>query len=64
MFLDTAGTETPIDLKKEIKEMEENIDPYEYKLKDRLLTEYLLQKFIFDSSNILIFIVDQLIKEE
>lgn len=37
---------------------------YEAKLKDRLLTENLLQRFILNQSHLILIIVDQLSKEE
>lgn len=37
---------------------------YELRLKDRLLTEHMLQRFILSQSNILLIVVDQLTKEE
>jgi hypothetical protein len=96
VFLDTAGTETPVTL--HIKFIRSATKPrttslsttsssrtwsicqstrrskqnpfntrrriYKLKLKDRLLTEHLLQRFILSQSNIVLIVVDQLTKEE
>ncbi|KAM3144210.1 hypothetical protein pb186bvf_003672 [Paramecium bursaria] len=75
VFLDTAGTETPISyhkkdelydmIQQDIKDdSQRERAQYETRLKDRLLTENLIQQFILKESNIILVIVDQLTKEE
>jgi len=57
ILIDTAGTESPLLLEKRTKM---TIDSINKMAKDRLITDYFLQKFILEKSDIFICVVDNL----
>lgn len=57
ILIDTAGTESPLLLEKRTKM---TIDLINKMAKDRLITDYFLQKFILEKSDIFICVVDNL----
>jgi hypothetical protein len=57
ILIDTAGTESPLLIEKEKKISKDSINKM---AKDRIITDYFLQKFILEKSDIFICVVDNL----